>query len=144
MMPGLAARARLLLITFWAGSLWTVGYVAAPTLFASFDRPLAGSVAAVLFASQAWVSIACGGALLALLTQVADARARRRLQLLVVAMLVCAVAMHFWLQPLMASLRGAMMDEAARARFGMLHGVSALIYLVESLLAGFLLLKNPA
>ena len=143
-MTALAARARLLLVTLWAGSLWTVGYVAAPTLFARFDRPLAGSVVAALFSSQAWVSIACGGALLALFTQVADARARARLQLLTAAMLVLAVVMHFWLQPLMASLRGGMMDEAATARFGMLHGVSALLYLAESLLAGFLLLKNPA
>lgn len=143
-MPRFASRARLLLVTLWAGSLWTVGYVAAPTLFASFDRPLAGAVAATLFTSQAWVSIACGGALLALFTQVLDARARRRMQLLVVAMLVCAVAMHFGLQPLMASLRGGVMDEAARARFGILHGVSALIYLAESVMAGFLLFKNPA
>ena len=143
-MQALASRARLLLVTLWAGSLWTIGYVAAPTLFARFDRPLAGSVAAALFSSQAWISIACGGALLALFTQVADARLRLRLQLATAAMLILAVVMHFWLQPMMASLRGGMMDEAATARFGMLHGVSALLFLAESLLAGFLLFKNPA
>jgi hypothetical protein len=33
------------------------------------------------------------------------------------------------------------MDEATRARFGLLHGVASLIYLLQSLLAVALVLK---
>ncbi|MCE2832533.1 MAG: DUF4149 domain-containing protein, partial [Oxalobacteraceae bacterium] len=46
---------RVLLVTFWVGSLWTVGYLAAPTLFATLpDRALAGSIAGSLFRVEAW------------------------------------------------------------------------------------------
>ena len=58
---------RVLLVTFWVGSLWTVGYLAAPTLFATLpDRALAGSIAGSLFRVQAWVSVGCGLLLLLL------------------------------------------------------------------------------
>ncbi|MES2016126.1 MAG: DUF4149 domain-containing protein, partial [Pseudomonadota bacterium] len=54
----LASKARLLLITLWAGSLWTIGYVVAPTLFATLhDRVLAGVIAGSMFTSQAWLSM---------------------------------------------------------------------------------------
>jgi hypothetical protein len=42
---------------------------------------------------------------------------------------------------MMAELRGAA-DEAARSRFGMLHGISSVIYLVQSVLAGWLVWKQ--
>ena len=64
----LLARTRLLVATLWAGSLWGVGYIAAPTLFAVVpDRVLAGTIAGSLFNTQAWVSIACGVLMLLLL-----------------------------------------------------------------------------
>jgi hypothetical protein len=34
------------------------------------------------------------------------------------------------------------MESAAKSRFGMLHGISSVIYLVQSLLAGWLLIKQ--
>jgi hypothetical protein len=58
----------LLVATLWAGSLWAVGYLAAPTLFATLsDRVLAGTIAASLFKNQAWLSIACALVMLVLL-----------------------------------------------------------------------------
>ena len=143
--PGL----RTLLVTVWVGSLWTIGYLAAPTLFATLaDRALAGSIAGSLFRVEAWVSLACGLSLLALLFADRGFAKRRACIVLVVLMLVCLSVGYFGLQPFMAALKetavsnGGMMTEAARARFGMLHGVASVIYLVESLLAVVLVLKS--
>ncbi|MES2075941.1 MAG: DUF4149 domain-containing protein [Pseudomonadota bacterium] len=146
----LLARARLLVATLWAGSLWTVGYLAAPTLFATLsDRVLAGTIAASLFRIEAMLSLACGAALLLLLWLGKDfsVARQRTLLLIIVAMLACTVASHFGLQPLMAELRAAagpagVMESAAKSRFGMLHGISSSIFLVQSLLAGWLIIKQ--
>ena len=46
---GLLAGDRILL-TLWVGSLWAIGYIAAPTLFATLeDRALAGTLAGAMF-----------------------------------------------------------------------------------------------
>ncbi len=139
---------RALLVTLWAGSLWTVGYLAAPTLFATLpDRMLAGTIAGSLFRVEAWLSVACGLLLLLLLLLDRGFARRQVCIVLVVLMLVCVSVGYFGLQPFMAELRaaaaasGGVMDEAGRARFGMLHGVASLIYLAESLLAVALVLK---
>lgn len=139
---------RVLLVTVWAGSLWTVGYLVAPTLFATLaDRPLAGSIAGSLFRIEAWVSVACGLSLLVLLLRDHRFENRRSCLVLVLLMLVCVSVGHFGLQPFMAELRalaaasGGVMDEATRSRFGMLHGVASAIYLVQSVLAVGLVLR---
>jgi ABC-type amino acid transport system permease subunit len=139
---------RVLLATVWAGSLWTVGYLAAPTLFATLaDRALAGSIAGSLFRVEAWVSVACGLSLLVLLMGNHRFERRRSCLVLVVLMLVCVSVGYFGLQPFMAELRalaaasGGVMDEATRSRFGVLHGVASVIYLVQSVLAVGLVLR---
>ena len=144
MIPGL----RALLVTAWVGSLWTVGYLAAPTLFATLaDRALAGTIAGSLFRVEAWVSVVCGLSLLLLLLADRGFAKRSACIVLVVLMLVCLSVGYFGLQPLMAALKqtamtnGGVMTEAARARFGMLHGVAGVIYLVESVLGLMLVLK---
>lgn len=139
---------RVLLVTVWAGSLWTIGYLVAPTLFATLaDRALAGSIAGSLFRIEAWVSVVCGLALLVLLLRDRWFEHRRSCLVLVVLMLVCVSVGYFGLQPFMAELRalaaanGGVMDEATRSRFGMLHGVASGIYLIQSLLALGLVLR---
>lgn len=142
------ARLRLLLTTLWAGSLWTVGYVAAPTFFATLpDRMLAGTVAGNLFRVEAWLSMACGVLLLALYGIARELPNRRTLLWLAAAMLACTLVGYFGIQPYMAALKTAagpegVMEGATRARFGMLHGVASAIYLVQSVLAVALVLKQ--
>ena len=142
----LLARARLLVIVLWAGSLWTVGYLVAPTLFGTLgDRVLAGMIAGSMFRHEAWLSLVCGVLVLALSGGLDD-RARKQVRWLAVAMLACLGVGYFGLQPLMAALKaeapGGVMDEAARSRFGMLHGISAVFYLAQSLMAAVLAIKN--
>jgi hypothetical protein len=143
-----AASVRLLIATLWCGSLWTIGYLVAPTLFATLsDRVLAGTIAGSLFRIEAWLSIGAGVVLIALdkLQPPDAARDRKRLPL-IVAMLTCALIGYFGLQPFMAALResagpGGVMASNVRMQFGILHGVSSALYLVESLLAAGLMLS---
>ena len=145
-------RVRILVATLWAGSLWTIGFIVAPTLFGTLsDRVLAGNIAGSMFRAEAWLSIACALILLALLQWSPGAlelKRRRLLAALVLSMLVCALLSHFGISPLMTELKAqaqgssGIMDEAMRSRFGMLHGVSTLIFAVQSLLAGVLIWKQ--
>lgn len=140
--------ARTLLVTLWAGSLWTVGYLAAPLLFATLpDRMLAGTIAGSLFRAEAWLSLACGILLLAIFRSDTTLQSRAICIRIVIGMLVCVVVGYFGLQPFMAEIRaaaaqaGGVMDDAMRMRFGVLHGVASVIYLLQSVAAIVLVLK---
>lgn len=142
-------RVRVLVATLWVGSLWTVGYLVAPTLFATLaDRVLAGTIAGSLFRVEAWLSVACGLILFGVLwrTSVAAVPARTLALRLVLGMLLCTVLGYFGLQPFMAAIRESAalaggMDADARLRFGVLHGAASGIFLLQSLLGLALVLK---
>lgn len=144
----LVVRLRLLIATLWVGSLWTIGYIVAPVLFATlFDRVLAGTIAGNLFRIEAWLSIGCAIGLLGFLWPVHTGNQEKlRLVRLVAAMLLCTVIGYFALHPFMAGLRAAagpngVMASNAKIQFGILHGVSSLFYLIESVLGVALILK---
>lgn len=145
-----AARVRVVLATFWVGSLWTIGYIVAPTLFAALqDRALAGTLAGRMFQIEAWITIVCALLLTVLVIRAAevyDARQRKHILIVIALMLVCTLISHFGIQPIMAELRasvpsGSVMGSEAAARFGKLHGVSSGIYLLQSVLGLVLVLK---
>jgi glucan phosphoethanolaminetransferase (alkaline phosphatase superfamily) len=141
-----------LLTVVWVGSLLTIGYAVAPVLFASLDRNTAGSVAAQLFRIEGMIGVVCGVLLLALCNVLIrrEEVAYRRLRWLVAGMLACVLVGYFALQPFMNALRIAAQEAGTdvghsiyASRFGMLHGVSSLFYLIESLLALVLVWKLP-
>ena len=141
--------ARLLVGGLWAGALWVLGYVAAPAVFSIASGTLAGDVVGAFLHRLAWISFACAALMLVLVKMSADLDAARRrfLNLLVLAMLACALVMCVGLQPAMAQMREAAGPEGIRAsplwtRFAIMHGVSQLFHLVESILAAVLLLKS--
>ena len=140
-------RAARLIAVLWVGSLWTVGYLVAPTLFATLnDRVQAGTIAGSMFRVEAWLSIFCAVVLIVLLRSWSSAsRNGRRMQVLVLSMLAATLVSHFALQPLMASLREAagptgVMAPDVKMQFGILHGISSAVYLLESVLGVALLL----
>jgi hypothetical protein len=143
-----AGSARRLVAALWAGSLWAIGYLAAPTLFANVDGALAGQMVGHLLRSEAWVSFCCGVALLGMLRLAGglEERARRVLGYLVLAMLCCALILYFGIQPVMAQLREAAGPGGVRGspqwtQFAILHGVSQLVYVIESILGAVLVVK---
>ncbi|AZQ50715.1 DUF4149 domain-containing protein [Burkholderia cenocepacia] len=146
-------RVFRLLSAVWVGSLLTIGYAVAPVLFKTLERMTAGSVAAQLFRVEAIVGVVCGVLLLALSNQQVrrGGNEYRRVRWIVAAMVVCVLVGYFALQPFMNALRVAAMDAGTdianspyASRFGMLHGVSSVFYLVESVLGLMLIWRLPA
>jgi hypothetical protein len=127
-----------LLLTLWVGGLWTIGYVVAPSLFYTLDdRQLAGAIAGRLFTVISYIGLACA----ALLLLGAWFRLGREIwrswrAWSVLAMLALVLIGHFGLQPLMAELKlsGLVAGSESALRFGRLHGISSVLYLLNSIL----------
>jgi hypothetical protein len=134
-------------ITLWVGGLWAIGYMAAPVLFSSLgDRQLAGMVAGKLFALVGWVGIgAASYLLLFLIVRCGGQVLRRAVFWLVILMLLMTVASQFGIQPLMAQLKAdalprEVMESVLRDRFAAWHGISSILYLLQSMLGLWLVL----
>jgi hypothetical protein len=111
------SRVAFLLITLWAGSLWTVCGLVAPSLFAMLDHRLAGQLAAYFFLVETWIGVVVGTTVV-LLNLAQKYWLPSRWPVLIAAGL--PLLSHLALGPLMerARLRGDM------SRFGLLHGVA--------------------
>lgn len=134
--------AEPVLLTLWIGCLWAIGYLVAPVLFASLeDRMVAGMLAGKMFTAVSFIGLGCGSVLLAMTIMDRSRGLRDRRVLLLGLMLILVVIGEFVLQPAMAELKqqGLVGGSAVAARFGQLHGVASLLYLVNSV-AGLLLL----
>lgn len=139
----------LLAVTAWVGGLWAIGYMVAPVLFKSLpdDKQMAGMLAGNLFSVIAYVGIVCALYLLALrLFRHGKASFRHSVFWVILCMLLLTLISQFGLQPMMASLKTQalplqVMQSAFSSQFKMLHGLSSILYLAQSLLGIFLVLK---
>jgi len=112
------------LVTLWAGSLWTVCGIVAPQLFATLpERKLAGQMAARLFHIETWLGVVIAIVLIAILVARKTGKSILWLILLTAA---APLASELILGPMMNAAREA----NDMARFGMLHGVSAVLFLI--------------
>lgn len=137
-------------IALWVGGLWAIGYIVAPVLFANLpgDRVLAGILAGKMFALGAQVGMGC--ATYVLIYQVANYGAgalRTAVFWIVVAMLLLTIAGHFGIQPILAQLKAQVlphnvMQSIVRDRFAAWHGVSSVLYLIQSALGLALILRK--
>lgn len=141
-MSRLSEHLLVVLITLWVGALWSIGYIVAPTLFGMLsDRALAGDIAGRLFALLGWIGTGCAFYVLGfMLTRWRWRAFRTGLFWLVVAMLLATFASQFGIQPLMAQMKAdawprEVMDTVMRDRFAAWHGVSSVLYLIQSVLA---------
>lgn len=128
-------------VTLWAGGLWAIGYLAAPVLFSQLgDRQLAGMVAGKLFALIGWIGLGAAAYLLVFLVGRWGTRVFRLAGLwLVLLMAAMAAVQLFGIQPLMEQLKldalpREVMESVLRDRFATWHGVSSILYLVQSVL----------
>ena len=126
-------------ITLWVGGMWAIGYIAAPLLFSSLgDRQLAGMVAGKLFSLMGWVGLGSAAYLLIfLIARCREQAFRRAVFWLVLLMAVLAAVSQFGIQPLMAQLKAdalprEVMASVLRDRFAAWHGVSSILYLMQS------------
>lgn len=141
-MKRLAEALHWLTIAAWAGSLWSVGLLVAPTLFSVLDdRALAGRVAGVLFNTVAWIGIGCAAWLLLFrLVRFGGGAFRQGFTWVVLLMLALVLVGKFGVQPILAGLREQalakeIVESVFRERFGTWHGVSSVLYLLQCMLA---------
>ncbi len=120
------------LLTLWVGGMWMVGYLVTPTLFASLDdRAVAGMLAGKMFTGVSYVGLVAGTVLLVSQWRAGGWKHWRALVL--VAMLILVMIGEFVVQPMMADLKVAGLEDAInRSRFGMLHGIASVLFLIES------------
>lgn len=140
-------RGEQLLQTLWVGGLIAVGYLAVPILFNTLDdRRLAGELAGQMFSAMSMVGLLCGAALLAGAIMAAKGAwlRSRRVQVLL-AMLALVAIGAFVLQPMMQELKaaGLLPGSAEASQFGKLHGISSVLYLLNSLLGLWLVMMQP-
>ena len=144
-----AQRVFVFILTLWVGSIITVGYLVAPTLFATLsDRQVAGMVAGSLFRLEGTISMVLSVALIVFANLLVKRGLDRykNIRWYLLAMLLCAAATAFILQPMMNSLREEALSHGfpvmlspLAAQFGQLHGISSALYLVQSLIGLVLL-----
>ena len=137
-------RLFLLIAGVWVGSLFAVGYLVVPTIFANLqDRQVAGMIAAAIFQAQAYVSVLICVALLLL----ANALIKRKVETyrstrwVILVLLLISALTCFGLIPYMDALRQEalllgvpVMASPAASLFGRLHGISSGLFLIQSLL----------
>ncbi|MHB1678338.1 MAG: DUF4149 domain-containing protein [Sulfuriferula sp.] len=136
-------------VTAWVGGLWAIGYIAAPVLFWRLtDKQLAGSLAGSMFTIMAWVGIACGFYLLVYrLAEYGSRALKQAFFWAALVMLLFTLGTHFGIRPIMESLKEQAMPKAVMQsvfsdRFARWHGISSVVYLIESLLGLVLLFKQ--
>jgi hypothetical protein len=123
--------AERILLTLWVGSLWVTGFLVAPVLFTLLDdRALAGTIAGNLFTKTSYIGLVCGSVLLVLSQRLKRGNDWRLL--VIIVMLVLVVIGQFVLAPMIVELRQEGLSESAR--FGQLHGLAGVLYLVTSVL----------
>lgn len=136
---GKLLRVQALLAGLWAGLVVGVGAVAAPSLFAVLDRPMAGRGAGQIFTVEARISL-----FMAVVLFVIERRRVRDLAekiggnaamtanlLLVLGALFLTIFGEFALRPLMEAARAG---QATTLSFGALHGVSSVLFWLKGLM----------
>lgn len=141
-MRKLSEAAYFVALTLWVGGLWAIGYVVAPLLFVTLDdRSLAGLLAGKMFAVFGWIGLGCAAYLMGFLASRWGLIPlfKRSIFWLVLLMAILLVANQFGIQPLMMRLKAdalprEVMESVFRDRFAAWHGISSILYLLQSLL----------
>lgn len=148
-MKNLAQHIASLAITAWVGGLWAIGYIAVAILFrAQPDKQLAGMLAGQMFAVISTVGIACGMYLLLYrLATRGKSAVREWVFWLIAAMLFITLLLQFAIYPLMAEIKlqglsPDVMQSSMAPRYRMWHGISSILYLVQSLFGAALVIKS--
>ena len=137
-------RLFLLIAGVWVGSLFTVGYLVVPTIFANLqDRQVAGMIAAAIFQAEAYVSVLVCVALLLLANALIKRKVEnyRNTRWAILVLLLISALTCFGFIPYMNALRQEalllgmpVMASPSASLFAHLHGISSGLFLIQSLL----------
>ena len=130
------------LLSLWVGGMWAVGYVAVPVIFHSIDdHRLAGDIAGYVLKTANEIGFVCGLLLLVNAWAGAGREWRRSWRLRAIAAMVALLAViMFVLEPMLFDLK-LQADQAGSElgpRFGQLHAIASILYLIISVLGLFL------
>ena len=135
-------------LVLWVGGMWAIG-IAAAVLFSNLgDKQLAGMLAGKLFTLIAWIGM--GSASYLLIYRIArdgGAALKTLFFWVVMLMLVLVLASHFGVQSILQGLKDqamphAVMQSVFADRFQRWHGVSSILYLIQSALGLFLVWRS--
>lgn len=122
-----------ILLTIWVGGMWAIGYIVTPVLFQMLDKSVAGNVAGQLFSIMSYVGLFSALALIINIL-VQQGFNKRHWQLwMLVAMLIIILIGQFGLAPLMIELKAVGLSAENKTQFGRLHGISSVLFLMNSL-----------
>lgn len=122
------ARLANILLTLWAGGLWTICGIVAPSLFALLGRETAGGIVGHFFAIGAWGGLAIG-VILFVLTRTPIWSTHRRLGPLIGMSAIAPIVSELVLGPMMQTARLA----GEMRTFALLHGAGGLLFLTACL-----------
>ncbi len=131
------AYGEKILLTLWVGGMWFAGYVVAPVLFQLLDKSTAGNVAGQVFSVTSYLGLFCGlFLLLSLLFGPAEDHSGRFRLWVIIVMLSVIIIGQFVLAPMMVEIKQAGINAGTEnaTSFARLHGVSSVLYLVNSVL----------
>lgn len=142
-------KLALLVVTLWVGALWSIGGLAAPTLFRVIPTTyLAGQVAGKMFTLVGYVGMACAAYLIIhRFVRFGMGALRQGFFWIVIAMLLITLVGHFGIQPVIAGIKAQaampadMMQGVFADRFRTWHGIASIAYLLECLLGVALVLR---
>ena len=149
--PNYTAAQRLftLVAGLWVGGLLTIGYLVAPTIFNTLtDRQVAGMVAGSIFKVEALISVIMSISLMTLANLLVNRGLDqfRLIRWILLVMLVCSLGALLVFIPWMNALRDdalaqgmPIMLSPSAGTFAKLHGVSSVVFLIQSLLGIYLL-----
>ncbi|MBR4877883.1 MAG: DUF4149 domain-containing protein, partial [Rhodocyclaceae bacterium] len=139
-------------VHIWLGAQLAIGYLAVPVLFAQMPKEEAGRIAGLLFAPLNVLALVCLGVFL-----IAECWQRRRAAWcagacwLTILIIVLTLVQHFGLHPMMAALKqqaavdgGITHSAALYPSFARLHGISSVLFLLQSLLGLVLCVRLSA
>ena len=137
----LIRRVFLLAVGLWLGAILSVGYMVAPVLFSNLpDRLLAGFIAGEMFRITTTITLVVAIILLGLSNWLVNRgyQSYRKIRWFILTILLLAIAgslVQMWLVDLkrLASIEGAAVMQSSYAiPFARLHGVSSILFLLES------------
>lgn len=145
---GLTGWLNPLLLTLWVGALWMTAITASVLFQTISDRQLAGLVAGKLFTIVSYIGLVSG--LWLLLQRLASdgfSAFKQGLFWVVLIMWILVLVGEFGIQPLLAKLKASalpndVMQSVFASRFKTWHGIASIAYLVECLLAVWLVVKS--
>ena len=143
-----AQQLFVLIAGLWVGSILAVGYLVAPAIFHTLtDRQVAGMVAGSVFKAESYLSIIVCIALMVLanLLVTRGLAQYKMIRLILLGMLICAAAASFVMIPWLDTLRDQALLEGMPVMlspsadlFRKLHGVSSILFLLQSALGIYL------